>query len=104
MLAHSWGDNVWRTFMRWVTVDDPGWVERHLAAYVNIAGTVLGVSKSTTSLLSGDDCAPIRAELVANAKVIKEALSWKDIVSGCAQASWLETLTWTWTTPTCVYI
>lgn len=54
VLAHSWGDNVWRTFMRWVTVDDPGWVERHLAAYVNIAGTVLGVSKSTTSLLSGD--------------------------------------------------
>lgn len=53
VLAHSWGDNVWRTFMRWVTVDDPGWVERHLAAYVNIAGTVLGVSKSTTSLLSG---------------------------------------------------
>lgn len=54
VLAHSWGDNVWRTFMRWVTVDDPGWVERHLAAYVNIAGTVLGLSKSTTSLLSGD--------------------------------------------------
>ena len=53
VLAHSWGDNVWRTFMRWVTVDNPGWVERHLAAYVNIAGTVLGVSKSTTSLLSG---------------------------------------------------
>lgn len=53
VLAHSWGDNVWRTFMRWVTVDDVDWVERHLAAYVNIAGTVLGVSKSVTSLLSG---------------------------------------------------
>ena len=61
MLAHSWGDNVWRTFMRWVSVEDPGWVERHLAAYVNIAGTVLGVSKSTTSLLSGDECAPHRS-------------------------------------------
>ncbi len=53
VLAHSWGDNVWRTFMRWASVDDAGWVERHVAAYVNIAGTILGVSKSVTSLLSG---------------------------------------------------
>ena len=53
VLAHSWGDNVWRTFMRWATAEDAGWVERHVAAYVNIAGTVLGVAKSVTSLLSG---------------------------------------------------
>ncbi len=51
--SHSWGDNVFRNFLVWVTEDDPDWVEKHIQAYVNIAGPVLGVAKSMTSLLSG---------------------------------------------------
>ena len=51
--SHSWGDNVFRNFMMWATEEDAGWVEEHIAAYVNIAGPVLGVAKSMTSLLSG---------------------------------------------------
>ena len=51
--SHSWGDNVFRNFLVWVTEDDPDWVEKHIHAYVNIAGPVLGVAKSMTSLLSG---------------------------------------------------
>ena len=53
MASHSWGDNVFRNFLVWVTEDNPDWVERHIHAYVNIAGPVLGVAKSMTSLLSG---------------------------------------------------
>ena len=56
--SHSWGDNVFRNFMMWAIEDDPGWVEKHVAAYVNIAGPTLGVSKSMTSLLSG--AAPLK--------------------------------------------
>ena len=51
--SHSWGDNVFRNFLVWVTEDDPKWVDKHIHAYVNIAGPVLGVAKSMTSLLSG---------------------------------------------------
>lgn len=53
MASHSWGDNVFRNFLVWVTEEDPDWVEKHVYAYVNIAGPVLGVAKSMTSLLSG---------------------------------------------------
>ena len=55
--SHSWGDNVFRNFLVWVTEDDPKWVDKHIHAYVNIAGPVLGVAKSMTSLLSGDTAA-----------------------------------------------
>lgn len=56
MASHSWGDNVFRNFLVWVTEDDSKWVEKHIHAYVNIAGPVLGVAKSMTSLLSGAAC------------------------------------------------
>ena len=55
--SHSWGDNVFRNFLVWVTEDDPNWVDKHIHAYVNIAGPVLGVAKSMTSLLSGGTAA-----------------------------------------------
>ena len=53
MVSHSWGDNVFRAFMRWAAASDPEWVERHIASYINIAGPVLGVPKAITALLSG---------------------------------------------------
>ena len=43
--AHSWGENVFRNFLGWVERKDDGWTEKHIAAYVNIAGCVLGVPK-----------------------------------------------------------
>jgi len=33
---------------------DPGWTERHVAAYANIAGPTLGAAKSLPALLSGE--------------------------------------------------
>jgi phospholipid:diacylglycerol acyltransferase len=39
--------------MTWVEVDLPGWVDEHVHAVVNIAGTSLGVPKSISALLSG---------------------------------------------------
>ena len=48
---------MFRNFLVWVTEDDPKWVDKHIHAYVNIAGPVLGVAKSMTSLLSGETVA-----------------------------------------------
>ena len=45
MAAHSWGENVFRNFLGWVERLDDGWTEKHVGAYVNIAGCVLGVPK-----------------------------------------------------------
>jgi len=46
--AHSWGENVFRNFLGWVERKEDGWTEKHVAAYVNIAGCVLGVPKVRT--------------------------------------------------------
>ena len=47
--AHSWGENVLRNFLAWVEREEPGWAERHIAVYFNIAGSVLGVPKVPSS-------------------------------------------------------
>ena len=52
-VSHSWGDNVFRNFLRWAENQEPGWTEKHIAEYVNIAGPVLGVPKALTAMLSG---------------------------------------------------
>ncbi|GIL78558.1 hypothetical protein Vretifemale_7931, partial [Volvox reticuliferus] len=52
--THSFGENVFRSFMTWVDTDHPGWVETHVHTIVNIAGTSLGVPKSVSALLSGE--------------------------------------------------
>jgi len=39
--------------MRWAENEESGWCEKHLEAYVNIAGPVLGVPKAVTACLSG---------------------------------------------------
>lgn len=53
VVSHSWGDNVFRGFMAWVSAGNPLWVEQHMAVYANIAGPTLGVPKSISSFLSG---------------------------------------------------
>jgi phospholipid:diacylglycerol acyltransferase len=51
IVTHSYGENVGRAFY---TSMGSEWVESHLEAVVNIAGTVLGVPKAITALLSGE--------------------------------------------------
>ena len=52
-MAHSWGDNVFRNFLHWMEQEDRGWADKHIHAYANIGGPVLGVPKSISALLSG---------------------------------------------------
>jgi len=54
VFAHSWGDTVFRLFMSWVEVQQPGWVEAHVAVFTNIAGPTLGAPKALSFMLSGD--------------------------------------------------
>lgn len=49
LTSHSWGEAVVRNFFWWVERREKGWTEKHVAAYVNIAGTVLGVPKVMSS-------------------------------------------------------
>ncbi|KAJ9116112.1 hypothetical protein QFC20_000789 [Naganishia adeliensis] len=68
LASHSMGGTVVMYFLKWVEAmpeDDidgmgfgggggPEWVEEHVSDWVNIAGTLLGVSKSMTAFLSGE--------------------------------------------------
>ena len=54
VLAHSYGDTLFRYFMNWVEAADPGWTEKHVTSYVNIAGPQLGVPKALPTMLTGD--------------------------------------------------
>ncbi|GAX78751.1 hypothetical protein CEUSTIGMA_g6188.t1 [Chlamydomonas eustigma] len=51
IVTHSYGENVGRAFYTSMGAE---WMESHLEAVVNIAGTVLGVPKAITALLSGE--------------------------------------------------
>lgn len=53
VVSHSYGAVVFTTFMLWVEQAEPGWAARHVHAYVNIAGTLLGVPKAIAPMLSG---------------------------------------------------
>jgi phospholipid:diacylglycerol acyltransferase len=62
LASHSMGALLVTYFFQWVTTDTSlggggggaDWVDRHIQAYVNIAGTHLGVAKAATALLSGE--------------------------------------------------
>ncbi|KAG1663890.1 hypothetical protein FOA52_014703 [Chlamydomonas sp. UWO 241] len=54
LMSHSYGENIARAFYTWAETNEPGWVEEHLEATVNIAGTALGIPKAVTAVLS--DC------------------------------------------------
>lgn len=53
VLSHSWGDNVFRNYMRWAENQEAGWCDKNIEAYVNIAGPVLGVPKAVSACMSG---------------------------------------------------
>jgi hypothetical protein len=52
-MSHSFGAVVFMTFLSWVETQSPGWVDAHLHAYINLAGTLLGVPKAIAPMLSG---------------------------------------------------
>jgi phospholipid:diacylglycerol acyltransferase len=56
LTSHSMGAQVVHYFFNFVTItkSQPDWVDRHIHAFVNIAGSHLGVPKAVTTLLSGD--------------------------------------------------
>ena len=92
-MSHSWGDNVFRAFMRWAAASDPEWVERHVAAYINVAGPVLGVPKAITALLSGATSAAritgamrVRAGTVMGCMRCQESITVAPCRPGCPSA------------------
>uniref|UniRef100_A0A7S3LIG2 Phospholipid:diacylglycerol acyltransferase n=1 Tax=Amphora coffeiformis TaxID=265554 RepID=A0A7S3LIG2_9STRA len=62
LTSHSMGVLLVHHFFAWVTTDEENggggggydWVDRHIHAYANVAGSHLGVPKAVTTLLSGD--------------------------------------------------
>jgi len=62
LAAHSMGSPLMVYFFTWVTTDEAAggggggsdWVDKHVHAFVNIAGPMLGVPKAAPALLSGE--------------------------------------------------
>mmetsp|Transcript_63462 Transcript_63462/g.138216 ORF Transcript_63462/g.138216 Transcript_63462/m.138216 type:complete len:635 (+) Transcript_63462:82-1986(+) len=54
VIAHSMGANLWIYFMNWVEDASPGWVEKHIATFINAAGAVLGAIGPLAAFLSGE--------------------------------------------------
>ncbi|CAJ1932946.1 unnamed protein product [Cylindrotheca closterium] len=54
LTSHSLGVLLVHYFFAWVSDEDPNWVDNHIHAYVNIAGSHLGVPKAASALLSGE--------------------------------------------------
>lgn len=59
LVSHSMGGLVTLWFLKWVESPDFGkggsdWCERHVADWVNVSGTLLGVPKAMSALLSGE--------------------------------------------------
>ncbi|KAI5478552.1 phospholipid:diacylglycerol acyltransferase [Pseudohyphozyma bogoriensis] len=59
LVSHSMGGLVVLWFLKWVEAEGfgnggPEWCEKHINDWVNIAGTLLGVPKAMSALLSGE--------------------------------------------------
>jgi phospholipid:diacylglycerol acyltransferase len=54
LVSHSYGALVTMAFMTWVEGQEPGWVDKHLHGYLNLAGPLLGLPKAVSPLLSGE--------------------------------------------------
>lgn len=62
MISHSMGGTVSYYFLQWVVANTKvggggggkDWIEKHLQAFINISGTLLGVPKAIPALLSGE--------------------------------------------------
>ncbi|GAA6053369.1 hypothetical protein JCM3770_004134 [Rhodotorula araucariae] len=59
LVSHSMGSSLLLWFFKWVEAPEfgnggPDWVEKHVSDWVNVAGTLLGVPKAMSALLSGE--------------------------------------------------
>lgn len=61
--------------MRWAENQEKGWCDKHVEAYVNIAGPVLGVPKAVSACLSGQPSQSF-APLAANFRHRLSYVSW----------------------------
>ncbi len=56
MVSHSYGQAVVMAFLHWIEEIHPGWVNKYMHGYVNLAGPTLGLPKALSPLLSGEWC------------------------------------------------
>lgn len=75
LISHSYGATVTTTFLHWVESQSPGWVDKHLAAYLNLAGPLLGLPKALSPMLSGA-CLPGGHLLSSRSAVLVEP--WRE--------------------------
>eukprot|EP00929_Paragymnodinium_shiwhaense_P101257 TRINITY_DN6420_c0_g2_i1.p1 TRINITY_DN6420_c0_g2~~TRINITY_DN6420_c0_g2_i1.p1 ORF type:complete len:646 (-),score=106.83 TRINITY_DN6420_c0_g2_i1:68-2005(-) len=54
ILGHSMGGNVGLYFLKWVDATYPGWVDKHVHAFVNIGGAILGALDPLAAFVSGE--------------------------------------------------
>lgn len=54
MISHSMGGQVAFGFLQWAEQQEPGWTDKYVAQFINIAGTMLGVPKAVSAVLSGE--------------------------------------------------
>ncbi|SCU83078.1 LAMI_0C01926g1_1 [Lachancea mirantina] len=61
LVGHSMGSQIIFYFLKWIEAEGPlygnggqGWVEKHIGAFVNVAGTLLGAPKAVPALISGE--------------------------------------------------
>ena len=72
-----------RNFFWWVERRSRGWVEKHVAAFVNISGTVLGVPKVPLLLPLQSACGLTSSKTIAAVKRIGSATAhWPQSVLG----------------------
>ncbi|SCV03918.1 LAME_0H14290g1_1 [Lachancea meyersii CBS 8951] len=61
LVGHSMGSQIIFYFLKWVEAEGPlygnggpGWVEKYIDSFVNVAGTLLGAPKAVPALISGE--------------------------------------------------
>ncbi|GET86364.1 phospholipid:diacylglycerol acyltransferase, putative [Leishmania tarentolae] len=54
VISHSYGATVTLDFFRWAEQRESGFMDRHVAYYINVGGVTMGVGKAASALLLGD--------------------------------------------------
>lgn len=61
LIGHSMGAQIVFYFLQWVEAEGPyygnggpGWVDKYIGAFINVAGTLLGAPKAVPALISGE--------------------------------------------------
>ncbi|KAG5511083.1 hypothetical protein GH5_07289 [Leishmania sp. Ghana 2012 LV757] len=99
VISHSYGTTVALAFFWWAEQREAGFMDRHVAYYVNVGGVSLGVGKAASSMLLGDARdtlnIPWAARKMLDTFISQEARyglsrSWSSLVSmlprGCEEA------------------